>query len=237
MPSLVSAVPVALGLHMRLKIAGIPVFQAAVDRQERVEVPIATLLAHHWWPTPLGILAMVICYTLLYISTVSSLSYGVGTLHLLRPSFLSLLCLVVVFMGLVTPLSARASNCFGRKLVLIVSIIAAILSDFTMVSLLGSGQTLLVALFLIIGLFLTGATSAPMGVLLPGLFPTNVRYTGAGVSYNLGGILGASVAPYTAQKLTQQGDLSWVGMCVSATVVVSLIGVSCMRKMRGTRLM
>ena len=236
-PFLVSAVLVALGLYVRLKIAETPAFQAAIDRQERVKVPVATLLAHHWWPTLLGALAMVVCYTLFYISTVFSLSYGVGTLHFSRPSFLGLLCLAVVFMGLATPLSAWASDRFGRKPVLIVGIIAAILSGFTMAPLLGSGQTPLVALFLIIELFLMGVTFAPMGALLPELFPTHVRYTGAGVSYNLGGILGASIAPYIAQVLASQGGLSWVGMYVSVAATVSLIGVLCMRETRDTQLM
>ncbi|WP_296227684.1 MFS transporter [Ralstonia sp. UBA689] len=236
-PFLVSAVLVALGLYVRLKIAETPAFQAAIERQERVKVPIAELLARHWWPTLLGALAMVVCYTLFYISTVFSLSYGVSTLHFSRPSFLGLLCLAVVFMGLATPLSALASDRFGRKPVLIVGIIAAILSGFTMAPLLGSGQTPLVALFLIIELFLMGVTFAPMGALLPELFPTNVRYTGAGVSYNLGGILGASIAPYIAQVLASQGGLSWVGMYVSVAAAVSLFGVLCMRETRNSTLM
>ena len=236
-PFLVSAVLVALGLYVRLKIAETPAFQAAIDRQERVKVPIAELLSRHWWPTLLGALAMVVCYTLFYISTVFSLSYGVSTLHFSRPSFLGLLCVAVVFMGLATPLSALASDRFGRKPVLIAGIVAAILSGFAMAPLLGSGQTPLVALFLIIELFLMGVTFAPMGALLPELFPTNVRYTGAGVSYNLGGILGASIAPYIAQVLAAQGGLSWVGMYVSTAAAVSLIGVLCMRETRDASLM
>jgi MFS family permease len=95
----------------------------------------------------------------------------------------------------------------------------------------------LVQLFLIIELFLMGVTFAPMGALLPELFPTNVRYTGAGVAYNLGGILGASVAPYIAQMLAAKGGLSWVGLYVSAAAVVSLVGVLCMRETRDARLM
>ena len=236
-PFLVSAVLVALGLYVRLKIAETPAFQAAIDWQERVKVPVAELLARHWRPTLLGALAMVVCYTLFYISTVFSLSYGVSALHFSRPSFLGLLCLAVVFMGLATPLSALASDRFGRKPVLIVGIIAAILSGFTMAPLLGSGSTPLVALFLIIELFLMGVTFAPMGALLPELFPTNVRYTGAGVSYNLGGILGASIAPYIAQVLVAQGGLSWVGAYVSVAAAVSLIGVLCMRETRDAQLM
>ncbi|AYB50570.1 MFS transporter [Ralstonia solanacearum] len=236
-PFLVSAVLVALGLYVRLKIAETPAFQAAIERRERVRVPIAALLAHHWRPTLLGALAMVVCYTLFYISTVFSLSYGVSTLHFTRPGFLGLLCLAVVFMALATPLSAWASDRWGRKPVLIAGIVAAILSGFAMAPLLGSGSTPLVALFLIIELFLMGVTFAPMGALLPELFPTHVRYTGAGVSYNLGGILGASIAPYIAQVLVAQGGLAWVGAYVSAAAAISLAGVLCMRETRGVRLM
>ncbi|AXV73024.1 MFS transporter [Ralstonia solanacearum] len=236
-PFLVSAVLVALGLYVRLKIAETPAFQAAIERRERVRVPIAALLAHHWWPTLLGALAMVVCYTLFYISTVFSLSYGVSTLHFTRPGFLGLLCLAVVFMALATPLSAWASDRWGRKPVLLTGILAAILSGFTMAPLLGSGSTPLVALFLILELFLMGVTFAPMGALLPELFPTHVRYTGAGVSYNLGCILGASIAPYIAQVLAAQGGLAWVGAYVSAAAAVSLAGVLCMRETRDARLM
>ena len=236
-PFLVSAVLVALGLYVRLKIAETPAFRAAIERKERVRVPIAELLSKHGGPTLLGALAMVVCYTLFYISTVFSLSYGVSALHFTRPSFLGLLCIAVLFMAFATPISAWASDRFGRKPVLIVGIVAAILSGFAMEPLLGSGSVPLVLLFLVIELFLMGVTFAPMGALLPELFPTNVRYTGAGVAYNLGGILGASVAPYIAQVLAARGGLTWVGGYVSVAALVSLIGVLCMRETRDARLM
>lgn len=236
-PFIVSAVLVALGLYVRLKIAETPAFKAAVEREERVRVPVATLLSQHWRPTVLGALAMVVCYTLFYNATVFSLSHGVTALHIPRPTFLGMLCIAVVFMGLATPLAAWASDRFGRKPVLIVGCIAAILSGFTMQPLLGSGALPLVLLFLVIQLFLMGATFAPMGALLPELFPTSVRYTGAGVAYNLGGILGASVAPYIAQVLASHGGLSWVGAYVSIAAAVSLFGVLCMRETRHNSLM
>ena len=84
---------------------------------------------------------------------------------------------------------------FGRKPVLIVGGLLAIASGFTMEPLLTSGSTAGVALFLAIELFLMGVTFAPMGALLPELFPTHVRYTGASAAYNLGGIVGACFNP------------------------------------------
>ncbi|MFJ2991192.1 MFS transporter [Pandoraea sp. NPDC087047] len=236
-PFLISAVLVAVGLYVRLTITETPAFQAAIERNERVRVPVAVLITQHWAPTLLGALSMVVCYTLFYISTVFSLSYGVGTLHIARPSFLGLLCMAIVFMAIATPISAWASDRYGRKPVLIVGGLLALLSGFTMEPLLGSGSMPFVALYLSIELFLMGVTFAPMGALLPELFPTNVRYTGASVAYNLGGILGASIAPYIAQLLAERGGLSWVGAYVSVAAVVSLIGVLLMKETRHAKLM
>lgn len=89
-----------------------------------------------------------------------------------------------------------------------------------------------VTIFLSLELFLMGATFAPMGALLPELFPPHVRYTGAGAAYNLGGILGASFAPYIAQKLVAMGGLGWVGGYVSVAALVSLLAVLGIRETR-----
>jgi MFS family permease len=81
-------------------------------------------------------------------------------------------------------------------------------------------------------LFLMGFTFAPLGAMLPELFPTRLRYTGASVAYNLGGILGASLAPYIAQRLVVQGGLARVGYYVSAAAVISFVAVLTMRETR-----
>ena len=108
----------------------------------------------------------------------------------------------------------------------------AILSGFLMEPLLTHGTTWAVTLFLSIELFLMGVTFAPMGAMLPELFPTRVRYTGASAAYNIGGIVGASVAPFFAQKLVEMGGLSWVGGYVSAAALISVIAVLCLKETR-----
>lgn len=93
-----------------------------------------------------------------------------------------------------------------------------------------SGSNVLITLFLSIALLLMGATFAPMGAFLPEQFPVAVRYTGAGLSYNLGGILGASTAPFISQLLVDKGGLIWVGYYVSAMALVSLVAVMLMQE-------
>ncbi len=79
-----------------------------------------------------------------------------STLGYSRETFLGLLCVAVLFMAAATPLSAWASDRYGRKPVLIVGGVLAIASGFLMEPLLTHGSTGGVALFLCIELFLMG---------------------------------------------------------------------------------
>ncbi len=231
-PFILSAALVMVGLYARLKLHETPVFANAVAKEAPVKVPLFELFSQHWLPVLLGALSMVVCYALFYITTAFSLSYGVSTLGYSRETFLGLLCFAVLFMGLATPLAALASDRWGRRPVLIVGAVLAILSGFTMEPLLTHGSTWAVALFLALELFLMGVTFAPMGAMLPELFPTRVRYTGASAAYNLGGIVGASAAPFFATKLVAMGGLSYVGGYVSAAALLSLIAVLCLKETR-----
>jgi metabolite-proton symporter len=231
-PFLASAVLVVVGLYVRLKLAETPVFLQAQKTHQPVKLPLSVLFAHHSKPLILGALVMVVCYALFYITTVFSLSYGVTTLHIPRPQFLGMLCVAVVFLAIATPLSALAGDRYGRRPVIIVAGCAALLSGFLMEPMLGSGSLWLITAFLCLELFLMGCTFAPMGALLPELFPTAVRYTGAGAAYNLGGILGASMAPYIAQKLALHGGLAWVGGYISVAAVISVAAALALRETR-----
>jgi metabolite-proton symporter len=235
-PFVASAVLVVVGLYVRLKLAETPAFSRALKQHEPVDLPLAELLRRHAVPLMLGALAMVVCYALFYISTVFSLSYGTTTLNIPRQQFLGMLSVAVLFMAAATPLAAWAGDRFGRRPVLLVAGSAALLSGFALEPMLGSGSTWQITLFLSLELFLMGATFAPMGALLPELFPTRVRYTGAGAAYNLGGIFGASCAPYIAQKLVTHGGLAWVGGYVTAAAAISLLAVWAMRETGNSRL-
>jgi len=235
-PFLASAALVIVGLYVRLKLTETPVFAKAMQSHTPVKLPLAELLAHHAASLLLGALSMVVCYALFYISTVFSLSYGVTTLGIPRPQFLTMLCVAVLFMAAATPLAAWAGDRYGRRPVLLVAGSAAFLSGFLLAPMLGSGSQWQITAFLSLELFLMGATFAPMGALLPELFPTSVRYTGAGAAYNLGGILGASLAPYLAQQLVLHGGLAWVGGYVSVAAAISVLAVLAMRETRDKEL-
>jgi metabolite-proton symporter len=224
-PFLLSAALVIVGLYVRLKLVETPVFREAMARQERVRVPIGEVLTRYTKVTLLGTLAMVSCYALFYITTVFALGFGTKSLGYSRQAFLGLECIAIVFLGIGIPISSRLSDRFGRRPVLIIGGILTALFGFALAPLLGSGSVVLVTVFLCLGLFLMGLIFGPMGAFLPELFPTRVRYTGASLTYNLAGILGASLAPYIAQTLAAEGGLGWVGGYITVAAVISVVAV------------
>jgi metabolite-proton symporter len=227
-PFLLSAVLVAIGLYVRVSLEETPAFKA-IAQEQRAAAPLGVVLRDHLAPLIQGSLAIVVCYALFYISTVYALGYGVRALGIPRTTFLGLLCGAIVFMALATPLSAALADRFGRRPVLMAFAVVAILVGLAMPWLMASGYAGVFA-FLALALGAMGLTFAPLGALLPELFPVPVRYTGAASAYNLGGILGASFAPSLAQILESRGGVAWVGYYIAVAGVVSFLAVFSMRE-------
>ena len=228
-PFLASALLVVVGLYVRRQVSETPAFARLAARAGQVRVPLGEMLRHHGRNLVLGSLAMVVCYAIFYISTVFALDYGTRVAHIPRGVFLQVLCAGIVVMGIVTPVSAMLSDRFGCRPVLLAGSALAAASGFAMAPLLGMGTPGGALAFVCLELALMGLVFAPMGALLPSLFPAEVRYTGASATYNIGGILGASLAPYAAQVLLLHGGLSAVGLYISLAAAVSFMALILIR--------
>ncbi len=81
---------------------------------------------------------------------------------------------------------------------------------------LGSGSLLVIFLFLALAQLAMGWVYGPLGAWLPGLFPARVRYTGASLAFNVGGILGGGLAPFLAQAMADRMAGSPTSASISA---------------------
>lgn len=134
--------------------------------------------------------------------------------------------MAVIGFGVMVPVAGLLADAFGRrKSMLIITTLIILFALFAFKPLLGSGNPSLVFVFLLLGLSLMGLTFGPMGALLPELFPTEVRYTGASFSYNVSSILGASVAPYIAAWLQGNYGLPAVGIYLASMAALTLIAL------------
>jgi MFS family permease len=173
----------------------------------------------------LGAGGMVVAYGLFYTATTYCLSYATGTLHVSRNTMLGLSLVACLFLAAGTWLAATRSDGAGRRKLVLAGAGLAVVWGLVLFPLLDTEQPVLIALALGGALFCMGVVYGPMGAYLPELFGTSVRYSGASLAYNLGGVLGGAVSPLVATRLQSAFGSSSVGWYVSAMAVVSLLCV------------
>jgi metabolite-proton symporter len=221
-PFLASAVLVGVGLWVRLSLTETPAFQRAIERAERVRVPILVVCREHARTVVLATLAAVTTFAVFYLMTVFTLAWGTNRLGFTRQEFLPFQMIGVLFFAATIPLTAIAAARIGRWPILIASSIAAIVFGLTFELLFSTRDPATVTVFLSLGLALMGCTYGTLGTALAELFPTAVRYTGASLAFNLAGILGGSLAPYIANDLAATYGVGYVGYYLSVAAAVTL---------------
>lgn len=233
-PFLLSAVLVALGLWVRLKIGETPAFAEAIEKEAPVAVPLGELFRHHLVATLAGTFAVVACFAIFYLATSFALAHGTTTLGYPKEQFLLIQLGAILFMAIGIVFAGYASDASSAQRVLTWGCAATVLVGFVFGPSLASGSWLVIFLGLAAALFVMGLVYGPLGGWLTGLFPVRVRYTGASVAFNAGGILGGAMAPIIAQALAERGGTALVGLYLALAGVVSWIGLLMVRRMAQT---
>jgi len=233
-PFLASAVLVLVGLYVRLTITETPVFQEAITKRERVKVPMLTVFRDHLMTVVLGTLVSLATFVLFYLMTVFALSWGTTKLGYQRETFLFIQLFGILFFAATIPLGAKIAELSRRRTLIGVSVAIA-LFGFVFAPLLEGGTAGVMAA-MALGLSLMGITYGPLGTVLSELFPTAVRYTGSSITFNLAGIFGASLAPYIATELANDYGLRFVGYYLSASALLTLVGLAGTRETKDEEL-
>jgi metabolite-proton symporter len=228
LPFLASAVLVFLGLYVRLTITETPVFREALHRGEQVRLPMRVVFRDHTKSLLAGILLCLATFVLFYLMTVFALSWGTSALGYSRGKFLLMQLFDIFFFALTIPISALLAERGRRRAMLWITVSIGIFG-LMMAPLFVAGTTGALVM-MALGLSLMGLTYGPLGTVISELFPTSVRYTGSSLAFNLAGILGASLAPYIATWLAKTYGLPYVGYYLSASAVLTLLGVLAIRE-------
>jgi metabolite-proton symporter len=228
LPFLASGVLVLLGLYVRLTITETPVFAAAMERREAVKVPIFSVMKNHFGVLVAGTLTCLATFVLFYLMIVFTLTWATSALHYSKNDFLQMQLIGVVFFAITIPAAAVLAE-LGRKPVMIAISVGISIFGLFFARLFESGHTGAVTM-LVVGLSLMGLTYGPLGTVLSELFPTAVRYTGSSLAFSLAGILGASLTPYIATKLATAYGLQYVGYYLSASAVLTIVGLLAVRE-------
>jgi len=224
-PFLASAVLVSLGLWVRLNLAETPAFAAAMAEAPPARVPIAEVFRNHLGRALAGIFAVVACFALYYLATAFALGEATTALGFGKQAFLLAQLGAILFMAVGIVLAGWFTDKLDARRVLIWGCFGTILSGAILAPLLGSGSLWLAFVFLSVALLSMGFVYGPLGAWLPGLFPAHVRYSGASLAFNVGGVLGGALTPLVAKALADELGLVAVGAYLAAAAVISLIAL------------
>ncbi len=230
LPFLASAILVALGLWVRLKLVETPAFRAALEEAPPPAVPLSEVMRGHLGLTVAGTLGVVACFAIYYLSTAFALGYGTTKLGYDRQSFLAVQLGAILFLGAGIGLAGWASDRFRPSTVMLWGCVGAIVSGVALAPLLGGGSLGKVFLFLALALFSMGFVYGPLGAWLTSLYPARVRYTATALAFNLGGIIGGGLTPAVAQLLATRGGLGLVGAYLGGAALLSMIGIVAARR-------
>ncbi|MFH8379390.1 MFS transporter [Kitasatospora sp. NPDC018058] len=219
-PFLASLALVAVGLFVRLRLTESPLFRAD-ERRDRP--PVVEVLREHWRPVLAGGGAITVGYALFYLTTTYALAYATSGLGVASTLVLSMLLVGAVGMAVAVWLSASRSDRWGRRRTLQWATALAAGWALVLFPLLETVRRPLMFVGLAGAMVVLGGMFGPMAAFLPELFPTRVRYTGAALTYNLGGVIGGATTPLVATRLTAAyGTAQLVGWYVAGLGVLAL---------------
>ena len=222
-PFIASALLIGLGLYVRLKITETPEFLAA-SKQKNVQahIPLSGIFQHQKKSLLIATFSGVATFGLFYLMTVFVAGWSIQHLNYTEDAFLIVQLYSIFFFALFIPISAVLADKLNPKLVMIFASLFIVIFGLCLQPLInipGAGVFILLSL----GMGLMGFTYGPLGTVLSNMFPINVRYTGASLSFNLAGILGASFATFIALWLANNYGFEYVGYYLSTMGAISLM--------------
>jgi MFS transporter, MHS family, shikimate and dehydroshikimate transport protein len=231
---LISAVLVAIGLYIRLKILETPAFTFLQKTQQIVHVPFFELWRTHGWNTLLGLGARYIEGVTFNIFGVFIIAYITGALKLPRQTALAGVMISSAIMIIMLPIFGNLSDRIGRRRMFgYAGMLIGILS-FPAFAMMETKVPMLIWLAITIPFGLVyPAVYGPQAALFSELFDTRVRYTGISFVYQFSGIFASGLTPIIATSLLPYGgNKPWL-ICgyILLVSIISAVSVFSMHDM------
>ena len=235
-PFISSLALVLVGLYVRLTLHESHVFIEAEEKGKKLKAPVSVVFTKHFKPMVIGTFIMVATYSLFYImtafaqaysrtpATLSEAGYPMG-LGIPANTFTGLLLMSAIVFAIFISISGLYADKIGRRKWLIWTTVSILILALCMPLFLGNGTPTSVFAFLVIGMALMGMTFGPMAALLPELFPTEVRYSGASLAYNIASIIGATIAAMISLKINALYGLMGVGIYLAINAFLTLLAL------------
>ena len=229
-PFLASVVLIGIGLYVRLRVLESPAFRQVRTQQAVVKLPLLQVLRDQWRDVLKAMFVRTAEQSPFYIFTTFVLTYGTKELDVPRGQVLSYL-MAAAALGLFSmPFFGWLSDVVGRRRVYGAGIVLTAAFAFPYFGLLDTRVGGLMLLSIVLGLVVHDMMYGPQAALISESFGTAVRYSGAGLGYQLASITAGGPAPLIATALLSgTGGTTGISWYILGCCVISMIALLMMR--------
>lgn len=231
-PFLLSALLVAIGLVIRLRVTESPEFEAAKERQgTTAKIPVVELFRTSWPLVLLGVGASAMGISSAYFTNTFVLSWATSDLGVHRQTMLDILLVLAVLQFLWQPLAALLAQRVGTVRLMAGALIANIVVAVPMFLLIATRNSTLIGIGLALGVLTGCSYYALLAGFLAQAFPVRVRYTGVSLAYQLCSTIIGGSTPLIAQWLLTRGGGHWpvVGYYITLLLLTTVCVVALAR--------
>ena len=224
LPFLLSAILVAIGLFIRLRLAETPAFRQVQEGHAAAKIPLLEILTRHTrtFLVAVGLKVSEIAYV--SVATVFSINYVTVQLGLPPSTVLNGVLLAAVVELFTIPAFGWLSDLYGRKPLFIVGCLFSIAFAFPMFWLFQTRNPIVIAVTIAVAVsFGQGIMFGPEAAWVAELFPVRLRYSGASLGFQLGAALSGGLTPILASALLLWTHATWsISFYLIAMAIVTL---------------
>ena len=190
-PFVASAALVVIGVFIRLRIEETPDFKRVLRDGNVSRFPVIETICSHPKDLIIGLGARITEISWIYVLTVFGLSYAVTNLGLSRSLVLGAIALDAAVELITIPLFGGLSDRVGRRTIYMVGCVAAICLSFPVFWAIATRDPVIVVLAFVIGMSVGhGIMYGVQASFLSEMFPSNLRYSGASLGYQIAAPIG-----------------------------------------------
>ncbi|MFJ8927303.1 MFS transporter [Streptomyces sp. NPDC102364] len=229
-PFLISGPIGIIGLYLRLKLEDTPAFKAAVAEQQGREgnqtlKEIRRVFTDHWRPMLICMGLVLVFNVTNYMLTTYMLEYIDKFAPSVSPTWAQLLEISVLAVGmLLITFVGRLSDRIGRKPVLYFGCGMLIVLGIPSVLLIQQNTLMSVFSGLVLMSLMLLCFNSTIPSTLPALFPTDIRYGGLSIAFNLSvSLFGGTTAVVNALLVEATGDVNVPGYYLMAAGAIGAV--------------
>lgn len=228
-PFLLSAVLVGVGLYVRLRVMDSPDFTAVKKTQKVVKQPVLQVIRTQPREILTSAFVRMSEQAPFYLFITFVLAYGTKEVGFTKDELLTD-TMIAATLGLISvPFFGFLSDLIGRRLMYGIGIVSTAIFAFPYFGLLNTKVAGMALLAIVISLVVHDMQYGPQAALIAENFGTNVRYSGAGLGYQLASVIAGGPAPLIATWILKNTGssigISWyiVGCCVVSMIALILM--------------